>query len=149
MSLILKPRGSGTCHNIGVVKLYFFGYDCTKLSHFAFAHKLVSYKYVTVHTHTQNTTHTQQQNEPLPPYPPASSPSLAIATPIMTSNQDTSAPCGSVAGARRRVHACLNLFLCLGCQHISKNRAMGVDLAFLTRCQSWSKNIKCSYYSNI
>ena len=102
-----------------------------------------------MHTHTQNTTHTQQQNEPLPPYPPADSPSLAIATPVMTSNQDTSAPCGSVAGALRRVHACLNLFLCLGHQHISKNRAMGVDLAFLTRCQSRSKNNNCSYYSNI
>ena len=65
---------------------------------------------------TQNTKHTthNKQHEPPPPYPPAALMSIAMATSAMASNQGTEAPCESVAGSRRRVHALLSLFLRLG-----------------------------------
>ena len=68
--------------------------------------------------HTKNIkTHNKQHELPLP-YPPAALPSIAMATSTMASNQGTETTCESVAGARRRVHARLSLFLCLGHRHI-------------------------------
>jgi hypothetical protein len=55
MPLILKPRGSGICHIIGVVWLYCLFYDCTKFGHF-----FCQYQFSTTHTHThtKHNTHT-------------------------------------------------------------------------------------------
>ena len=68
--------------------------------------------------HTKNNKTHNKQHEPPLPYPPAALPSIAMATSTMASNQGTETPCESDAGARRRVHAHLSLFLCLGRWHI-------------------------------
>jgi hypothetical protein len=53
------------------------------------------------------TTHnTQQQDEPPPPYPPATLPSISMATAATASAVGSATPYGSRSGARRLVIIC-------------------------------------------
>ncbi len=67
-------------------------------------------------TKTHNPQHTTQnnQNGPLPPYPPAALPSLSMGRAAVPPNLGTASPHGSVAGAWRWVHARGGWFPCLG-----------------------------------
>ncbi len=64
---------------------------------------------------TQNPQHTTQnnQNGPLPPYPPAALPSLSMGRAAMPPNLGAPSPNGSFAGAWHWVHARNGRFLCL------------------------------------
>jgi hypothetical protein len=79
----------------------------------------------TQNTSKHNTQHTQQPNEPLPPYLlPAALPSLSMATSAMDPNQGAAAPHESYAGFRcgGLVHTALFPFYGAPKWHLSKKR---------------------------